>query len=343
MTSAHESQASNARLLLFYQSEELSETATSPIATSLRRSNTSASADSVESVDSVVRGLSGDGNEEEDDLVTDDAAECRETLSNAKVTLSCSGRPREHLRVLDERVVDGMPPLQAPLPAWHRVLFSLALRPNEGVTCPPRPLGSCYKDAWDRSHVRMPCSPASLYPAASDSGHVVRWSLIERALLGLVARQSPRPLATSYDLERAIRSYNSHLDELWNFDGLHAFFNEELPREETAQFFAQQLPAMVRLALNLPNLVTCPVPLLTRGGAARRVTLSQQQCASLLANAFFCTFPRRNLPARRGQPRFPSINFNTLYRATSQSDGGRRHHKLRCLLHYFHRVTHQGS
>ena len=97
-------------------------------------------------------------------------------------------------------------------------------------------------------------------------------------------------------------------------------------REESAQFFAQILPAMVRLALNLPNLVTTPLPLLTKlenqssaldadvGDSriqVRRVTLSQQQCACLLANAFFCTFPRRNTTPRHGQPLFPSINFNT--------------------------------
>jgi len=42
---------------------------------------------------------------------------------------------------------------------------------------------------------------------------------------------------------------------------------------------------------------------------AHSVSVSQEQCACLLANAFFCTFPQRN--ASKGKfEHFPVINFN---------------------------------
>jgi len=58
-------------------------------------------------------------------------------------------------------------------------------------------------------------------------------------------------------------------------------------------FFRSLLPKMVKLALQLPDLITGPLPLLKKG-RSHAVTLSQLQIASLLANAFFCTFPRRD-------------------------------------------------
>lgn len=67
---------------------------------------------------------------------------------------------------------------------------------------------------------------------------------------------------------------------------------------------------MVRMALQLPTLITRPIPLLKRS-KNHSISLSQLQIASLLCNAFFCTFPRRNATGRNSEyATFPDINFN---------------------------------
>ena len=76
------------------------------------------------------------------------------------------------------------------------------------------------------------------------------------------------------------------------FQGLHAYFSEVTDEAETAVFFGSILPRVVELALSLPGVVTHAVPLLQRQ-QPYSLSLSQQQVACLLANALFCTFPRR--------------------------------------------------
>ncbi|KAF9967990.1 hypothetical protein BGZ70_007274 [Mortierella alpina] len=68
-----------------------------------------------------------------------------------------------------------------------------------------------------------------------------------------------------------------------------------LNREERTRFFNVILPKMQALALRLPELVKEPIPFLKEQEDSA-VTLSQEQIACLLANAFFCTFPCRNTP-----------------------------------------------
>lgn len=60
--------------------------------------------------------------------------------------------------------------------------------------------------------------------------------------------------------------------------------------EYRSQFFKLTMPHIIELALKLPRLVTRPLPLL-RSGTTRKITLTQGQIASLLANAFLCAFP----------------------------------------------------
>ncbi|XP_028167884.1 poly(ADP-ribose) glycohydrolase-like isoform X1 [Ostrinia furnacalis] len=68
----------------------------------------------------------------------------------------------------------------------------------------------------------------------------------------------------------------------------------------------------------------------------RSISLSQQQISSLLANAFFCTFPRRNTTKKESEyASYPFINFNRLFNA-SPSDSVLE--KLKCICHYFRRV-----
>ena len=56
------------------------------------------------------------------------------------------------------------------------------------------------------------------------------------------------------------------------------------------------LPHVVQLALQLPKICTQAPPLLRKlkADGSQSVSLTRTQVASLLANAFLCTFPKRN-------------------------------------------------
>ncbi|EDV19228.1 uncharacterized protein TRIADDRAFT_33951, partial [Trichoplax adhaerens] len=136
-------------------------------------------------------------------------------------------------------------------------------------------------------------------------------------------------------LKEAILSYNEQYRDYWSFDGLHAYFQAIGP-SESYDFFYQTLPKMIDLALRLPKLITKSIPLL-RQGYRGSVTMSQEQAACILANAFFCTFPERSGSFTKGSHDFgyPAFNFNSLFEIKSN----RVLQKLQCLVHYFGRVT----
>ena len=88
------------------------------------------------------------------------------------------------------------------------------------------------------------------------------------------------------------------------------FLMQVIDSEETTMFFEVLMPKIVQLALQLPVLLTGAVPLLKRH-SNDSISLSQLQVASLLANAFFCTFPRRNSNNPQSEyATYPYINFN---------------------------------
>uniref|UniRef100_A0AAQ4RIG5 poly(ADP-ribose) glycohydrolase n=1 Tax=Gasterosteus aculeatus aculeatus TaxID=481459 RepID=A0AAQ4RIG5_GASAC len=83
------------------------------------------------------------------------------------------------------------------------------------------------------------------------------------------------------------------------------------------------------------RLLLIPIPLL-KGGMNHSITMSQEQVACLLANAFFCTFPRRN--SRRNEYcNYPDINFFRLFEGSSQM----KIEKLKTLMCYFKSFTEQ--
>lgn len=153
----------------------------------------------------------------------------------------------------------------------------------------------------------MPCSQQSFYPvemSQDNKGSLqCRWDLIKRALT--------RPIFNSHDLEKAIKTYNSLYSKQWKFDGLHAFFSK-LSREKVSAFFTTTLPHLISLVLQLTTIVTHALPLLKKQ-CSYSISMSQHQVACLLANAFLCTFPRRNTSISSEFSSYPSINFNTLY------------------------------
>ncbi|KAH8291569.1 hypothetical protein KR018_000850, partial [Drosophila ironensis] len=219
--------------------------------------------------------------------------------------------------------LEHLPPVAAG--GAHRVLYELPIREKEN--CPPRPYRAPGK--WDSEHVRLPCAPESKYPRTNDDGSSSiesRWEMIQRALL--------QPITSSEELQAAILSYNATYRGQWEFRALHKLLHDEVDESEARVFFEDLLPRIIRLALSLPELVQAPIPLLKQHHTTS-VSLSQQQISCLLANAFLCTFPRRNTLKRKSEySNFPDINFNRLYQAT----GPAVFEKLKCIIHYFRRV-----
>ncbi|XP_064457602.1 poly(ADP-ribose) glycohydrolase-like [Ornithodoros turicata] len=247
--------------------------------------------------------------------------------------------PDSEETVIDEPEEEVIPQTFNRIPACGLPLPCLQEGPDHTVFCKliessevPVPTPEVYVDKWDGDHVRMPCSPKSLYPFDEVGGGLQlksRWDLIEKSLLS--------PIRSSYNLVNAILQYNSRYVAQWSFRGLHKFFEEELELTEAQGFFEHLLPKMVRLALRLPELVTKPIPLL-KCGMNHSLTFSQLQVACLMCNAFFCTFPRRNTQKSNSEyAHYPEINFIPLFSSSGKQQ--QKVEKLKCLLNYFRRVT----
>ncbi|CAH8668952.1 unnamed protein product [Dicrocoelium dendriticum] len=260
---------------------------------------------------------------------------CTEGRENHMVSLdeqgdaNWRGEPLENLRIS----TGNLPPMT---PSTDHKIFFKCSKGSPKFPLVPHP--SNLVDKWSSGFVRLPCSPESLYPLYENGRKTIvsRWALIENCL-----RQR---VTSTTELKEAILSYNSRFSNLWSFNVLHSICQQALlPDGDEQYFFNHTLPAMCALALNLPVFLTEPIPLMQRG-RDWSFTFSQLQIASLLANAFFCTFPRRNSRSRTAEfANYPDINFCNLL-STSATDSNfsgscRKIEKVRCLLHYFHRVT----
>ncbi|KAM6442856.1 poly(ADP-ribose) glycohydrolase isoform 1-T2 [Liasis olivaceus] len=193
----------------------------------------------------------------------------------------------------------------------------------------PKPFPTHYKDLWDNKHVKMPCSEQNLYPIEDENGDRTagsRWELIQTSLL--------KKFTSSRDLKEAILRYNITYAKKWDFTALTEFCDKVLEDAEAQHLFQSILPDMVKLALSLPSICTQPIPLLKQK-MNHSITMSQEQTASLLANAFFCTFPRRNAKMKSEYSSYPDINCNRLFEGRSP----RKPEKLKTLFCYFRRVT----
>eukprot|EP01126_Amoeba_proteus_P037031 TRINITY_DN3793_c0_g4_i5.p1 TRINITY_DN3793_c0_g4~~TRINITY_DN3793_c0_g4_i5.p1 ORF type:complete len:446 (-),score=94.35 TRINITY_DN3793_c0_g4_i5:283-1620(-) len=166
-------------------------------------------------------------------------------------------------------------------------------------------------DAWDDWHVKLPCSPKNCVQESH------KWNLICQNL--------SQKFSSTAQLEAAILSYNPQQSNLLCL----RYFFQQVSKEESDVFFQETLPFILRLALSLPDLVRKPIPLLL-GGIEQEILLSQHQIACLLANMFLCTFPTR--PSKG----FPSVNFEKIFASPCEK---RKVEKLRCILHYFRRLS----
>ncbi|XP_047458462.1 poly(ADP-ribose) glycohydrolase isoform X2 [Mugil cephalus] len=222
------------------------------------------------------------------------------------------------------------------IPQCAPPLSHLKVVPNHTVTIRtdllregevPVPYPTKFKDAWDDVSVKMPCSEKNLFPMETEDGGGVqsRWELIRTALRG--------GFKSSLDVRDAILRYNTAHAKKWDFTALNLLCTEYLEGCEVQYLFDEILPAMVDLVVHTPRLCTMPIPLL-KSRMNHSLTMSQEQIACLLANAFFCTFPRRN--SRKSEYcNYPEINFYRLFEGPSP----RKIEKLKTLLCYFRRIT----
>lgn len=155
-----------------------------------------------------------------------------------------------------------------------------------------------------------------------------RWNLIKDALKSSIR--------TSDDFEKVVKVYNPKYATVWNFSALHKLFNHDSSPDEVKFFFDTLLPKIVQLALRLPELFQNPIPLLKQH-TNHSISMTQEQAACLLANAFLCTFPMRNAIKQNSEfSSFGEINFNRLF----GSEGQHVVEKLKCIINYFKRVLH---
>lgn len=236
------------------------------------------------------------------------------------------GTPIDELRRMPE--CGGPLPRLRDVPDQHTVMIRTDLLQNGKV---PVPYPTKFKDAWDDVHVKMPCSSRNLFPVEDEETQELqnksRWELIKETL--------SKEFASPAELKNAMLKYSASHAKKRDFTALHLYCTKVLEPDAAEHLFDSLLPDMVQLALRASELCTKPIPLL-KEGMNHSITMSQEQVACLLANAFFCTFPRRN-SRRTEYSNYPDINFFRLFEGSSS----RKIEKLKTLMCYFKSVTEQ--
>uniref|UniRef100_A0A1A7XBI0 poly(ADP-ribose) glycohydrolase n=2 Tax=Iconisemion striatum TaxID=60296 RepID=A0A1A7XBI0_9TELE len=218
-----------------------------------------------------------------------------------------------------------LPPLKD-IPGQHTVLIRTDLLKKDEV---PVPYPSKFIDVWDNVHVRMPCSSKNIIPVEDQESQNLesrsRWEQIKKTL-------TKKP-TNADELTKAILKHSASPAKNGDTSALHSYCTKVLDPDAVEHLFDSLLPDMMQLALSVSELCTKPIPLLKRG-ASHSVTMSQEQVACLLANAFFCTFPQRDF---REYCNYPDFNFFRLFKGSSS----KKMEKLKTLMCYFKTVTQQ--
>ncbi|GLD62818.1 poly(ADP-ribose) glycohydrolase-like isoform X1 [Lates japonicus] len=248
------------------------------------------------------------------------------TSADAKPKVRWLGTPISELKRMPE--CGGLLPPLKDVPGQHTVMIRTDLLQNGKV---PVPYPAKFRDTWDDVHVKMPCSGSNLFPVEDEETRELqnksRWELIKETL----SKKFTSPL----DLKDAVLKYSASYARKWDFTAIRLYCTKVLEPDAAEHLFDSLLPDMVQLALRASELCTKPIPLLKRG-MNHSITMSQEQVACLLANAFFCTFPRRN-SRRTEYCNYPDINLVRLFEGSSS----RKIEKLKTLMCYFQSVTEQ--
>ncbi|KAL9237551.1 hypothetical protein vseg_012085 [Gypsophila vaccaria] len=130
--------------------------------------------------------------------------------------------------------------------------------------------------------------------------------------------------------------------------GFSLFFDEFLSRSEAAKWFGEVVPMMANLLLRLPTLLESHYQYsdiimvgvdtglrLLESQQPGIVFLGQELIAALLSCSLFCLFPTAN----RGAKHLPKINFDFLFANLYESYHENNENKIKCLIHYFERIS----
>ncbi|WCJ21810.1 Poly (ADP-ribose) glycohydrolase (PARG) [Euphorbia peplus] len=135
-------------------------------------------------------------------------------------------------------------------------------------------------------------------------------------------------------------------------DGYALFFDELITRAESAKWFKEVLPVLASFLLKLPSLLESHYQdahnwlntdsnnlniglRLLPPQEPGIVFLSQELIGALLACAFFCLFPVMD---RRTED-LPMINFDNLFGSLYDSYSEKQENKIKCIVHYFERIS----
>lgn len=106
---------------------------------------------------------------------------------------------------------------------------------------------------------------------------------------------------------------------------------------QASQFISDTFPFIVQLADRIHSL-NLPTNILVKQQVAQ-CELTQEQCASILANSFLCTWPRLSNARVSMDDTLPGINYDLMF--TERPNLGAKVAKLQMLFHYFERVKQQ--
>jgi len=174
------------------------------------------------------------------------------------------------------------------------------------------------KRTWDKNYVRMPHTADNWQKITTVlnqlNDHIRSWKVVEDA----------------------IKQYHDYPEDI-DCSGLEEYFREkDADGGDTLlsrTCLLDLIPKIAKLATDLPNVCTRPIPLLRRQQNFT-VALSQYQVACLLANAFFCTFPSN--PALY---ELVDVNFTGLLQQPFYGHSDCHRAKLDCIFNYFLRIT----
>jgi len=166
----------------------------------------------------------------------------------------------------------------------------------------------------------------------------------------VVVRALSRPPADVDALLETMATLRRAVGGAWGLGRLQALLGSVLDDARRAELLGQVVPTLCELVLETPRHFRAPLRLLRSGGPGS-VELSAEQCACLLANAFFCTMPNRNDTPRgrggRGSSVLPYFSFcwligempNPSRHGAPPSLPSQHEAKWLCLLEYFGAVA----
>ncbi|PNF37076.1 hypothetical protein B7P43_G08095 [Cryptotermes secundus] len=168
------------------------------------------------------------------------------------------------------------------------------------------------------------------------------WPTVQRHLTQLSLARNSKDLIEG--MQKIHNMCNIGLDpddedkpDLTVFGGLEMFLDSDMTEEERSHFLEVTTPSMVHKALQLKQLKPAGGLHFSLQQQADRVELERGFIASLLAHAFFSTFPKRTI---KTHPTLQDFNFTNFFR---HLDMNSQKAKLRSILCYFDKLEADGE